>query len=112
VADAVLSPSRTCIRQGDRLPQLELVPGFECGPAWDPAAYSGYTVYLFGPLNLSGALVYDADLRALVYAWPASSTDVPGAYGAIVQATEIASGLTITWPCTGYAEVEIVPWPG
>lgn len=113
-----LSPERTCIRQGARHPFLRLVPGGAAagcgcaGDAWDPTAYESYQLTLSGPVNLAGALVYDETERALIYEWPAGSTDIPGTYGVIVSATHIESGALAIWPCDGWAELEVNPLPG
>lgn len=106
-----LSPARTCIRQGARTPALELVPGLGCGETWDPAAFASYTLNLAGPVNITGALVYDEDEGALVFAWPAASTNIPGTYAVTVTATT-SGGLVQVFPCQGWAELVIEPLPG
>lgn len=100
-----------CIRQGARTPSLELVLGLGCGETWDPAAFSSYAIALAGPVNITGALVYSSTLGALVFAWPAGSTAVPGTYAVTVTATT-AGGLVQVFPCAGWSELVIEPLPG
>lgn len=99
------------IRQGDRSPALSLPVVVGCDETFDEDDYSGWTLILAGPLTLTGTMTFDAATDSAVYEWAAGSTDVPGTYVAMVQATVVATGGTRTFPASGGTEVIIVPLP-
>lgn len=82
-----------------------------CDEVFAAADYTGWTLLLVGPATITGAMTFDGVEMVAVYTWAAGSTDVPGTYVALVQATHIASGTTRTFPASGGAEVIIVALP-
>lgn len=103
--------STVVIRQGDRWPALSLPVAVGCGETFEADDYTGWTLLLVGPATITGAMTYDEDAGVAAYAWAVGSTDVPGLYVAVVQATHIASGTTRTFPSSGGTEVIIVALP-
>lgn len=100
------------IKEGDRLPELEATL---YGANDEVAPLNGSTVTFIlsdkatGTLLLnSPAVLVDADLGQVKYAWAIGDTDMAGSYRGEFEVT-YGDGRRLTFPNDSYIDIKIVP---